>query len=228
MIFPIAEVFHSIQGEGYWTGTPMMFVRLAGCSVGKQVSTTTDTGNKYPGSPFLQVNHQPAWLCHSYDGKPFWCDTDFNKYKEMTGEELLTECSEEHVCFTGGEPLIHLGDLIPLINKFTEYVQVHIETSGTVDWGCEPLVDIWLTVAPKQGYLPGMLERADEIKVLVDENTSLTGFPAAILEHPRVYLQPINYETEVCKESLENCLRILRTFPQWKLSAQLHKLIGVR
>lgn len=34
MKYPIAETFYSLQGEGYWAGTPAFFVRLAGCSVG--------------------------------------------------------------------------------------------------------------------------------------------------------------------------------------------------
>ena len=37
MLYPVAEVFHSIKGEGFWTGVPMKFIRLAGCTVGKVV-----------------------------------------------------------------------------------------------------------------------------------------------------------------------------------------------
>ena len=32
MTLRVLEIFDSIQGEGHWTGTPMTFVRLAGCN----------------------------------------------------------------------------------------------------------------------------------------------------------------------------------------------------
>jgi organic radical activating enzyme len=31
--YHISDTFYSIQGEGVWTGTPMFFIRLAGCNV---------------------------------------------------------------------------------------------------------------------------------------------------------------------------------------------------
>ncbi|MGK7880776.1 MAG: 7-carboxy-7-deazaguanine synthase QueE, partial [Crocosphaera sp.] len=31
--YPIVETFHSLQGEGTWTGTNAFFIRLAGCDV---------------------------------------------------------------------------------------------------------------------------------------------------------------------------------------------------
>ena len=31
--YPIAETFHSLQGEGAWAGTNAFFIRLAGCDV---------------------------------------------------------------------------------------------------------------------------------------------------------------------------------------------------
>lgn len=33
MIYKIAETFYSLQGEGDWAGTPMYFIRLAGCNI---------------------------------------------------------------------------------------------------------------------------------------------------------------------------------------------------
>ncbi|KKK67234.1 hypothetical protein LCGC14_2956090, partial [marine sediment metagenome] len=105
---PVAEIFHSIQGEGQYAGTPMLFIRLAGCSVGKPQSakTSDDWANtKISGSslgravPILRTS-RTAWLCHTYDGRPFWCDTDFNKKLDATPEWLLSDCWEKHICLT--------------------------------------------------------------------------------------------------------------------------------
>lgn len=31
--YPVNEIFYSLQGEGYWTGTPAMFIRFSGCNL---------------------------------------------------------------------------------------------------------------------------------------------------------------------------------------------------
>ena len=31
--YPIVEIFHSVQGEGYHTGTPSIFIRFGGCNL---------------------------------------------------------------------------------------------------------------------------------------------------------------------------------------------------
>jgi len=43
MIYPVNEMFLSIQGEGYWTGKAMQFIRLSGCN---QDCTFCDTDHK--------------------------------------------------------------------------------------------------------------------------------------------------------------------------------------
>ncbi|STL83083.1 7-carboxy-7-deazaguanine synthase; queosine biosynthesis [Escherichia coli] len=34
MQYPINEMFQTLQGEGYFTGVPAIFIRLQGCPVG--------------------------------------------------------------------------------------------------------------------------------------------------------------------------------------------------
>jgi organic radical activating enzyme len=213
---PIAEEFSSIQGEGFWTGTPMRFVRLAGCSVGLYQKAR---------APNLLTGKQ-AWECHTHDGRAFWCDTDFNKRYIRTPEDLLHAITETHLCITGGEPLIH--NLEPLINAAVDRsIHVHIETSGTIEL---PSIwkRIWYTVSPKLGVLESVVKRADEIKLLVDEHFNLLKIPWFIEQHELVYLQPINGEREINQENVKRCLRILETYPNWRLSLQIQKVIGVR
>jgi len=242
MKIPLAEHFHSIQGEGQWVGTPMHFVRLPGCSVGRHIVPGWSEVQT-PERPPLLPTGKPAWLCHSFNSTPFWCDTDFGKYKEMEGEELLDQTWENHICLTGGEPLIHKE----VVNFFRTQCQIHekqlhIETSGTIDfwWEAErrevydPSRE-WITVSPKQRWTPYMVHHADELKLLISAAHDMyTTVDPAFLSHPNVYLSPINRvgsthgAEEIDQQSLALCQEILRHFPHWKLSVQLHKYLGVR
>jgi 7-carboxy-7-deazaguanine synthase len=217
--FPVAEEFHSIQGEGRWTGTPMHFVRLAGCCVG-------DPG-VLGDFPMLKTG-RTAWGCHTYDGRSFVCDTDFNLRKWMEFEEILDDTKESHICLTGGEPLIHGDKILDFIEKAGGHdICVHVETSGTIAMDF-PHMNVWLTVSPKHGALGYMISQADEVKLLVDKNFDLSKLPPAVLHHPLVYVQPINEELSVNKANVQRCFDILNANPHWNLSVQLHKFIGVR
>lgn len=214
---PIAETFHSLQGEGLYTGTPMHFVRFAGCSVGKP-----QTGK---GEPQVHLKTgKLAWECHTYDGRAFWCDTDFNKYKSMTIDQILEETYEEHLCITGGEPLLHPDVINHLVVRFKGLV--HIETSGTIDIPFPyQRGRLWVTVSPKHGYKQTMIDRADEIKLLVDKYFDDTKAPTG---KGLVYIQPINGEMYIDKYNVDMCVELLKKHPQWRLSMQLHKILGVR
>lgn len=229
-LFPIAETFDSIQGEGLYTGTRMFFIRFAGCSVGKKI-------------PVSEKGSLPIYAerCTTYDGRSFVCDTDFRTKETLTLEQLMDRIPKgvEHICITGGEPLIQ-----PL-EKFFDYVanntpyKVHIETSGTIDirktWPSWDPADsygdsawLWITVSPKLAVLPEMLKLASEIKLLVDDGFDLEKLPKEIFDHDLVYLSPINEEFSLNKDNLNKCIKILSDHPKWRLAMQAHKVWGVR
>ena len=215
---PIAEDFHSLQGEGYWVGTPMHFVRLAGCSVGNS------NGNNVP-LPMLFTGER-AWECCTYDGRAFACDTDFKFHRWASFDELLDNTWENHICITGGEPLMHMEKLERFIAETQRRdIKVHVETSGTIEWG---MSEVWISVSPKKDVLDEMIHTADEIKLLVDEGFDLATVPLAILNHHHVYLQPINGEFTLDENNLKRCMDILRIRPAWYMSVQTHKLLGLR
>lgn len=205
---PISEIFTSPQGEGLWSGTLMVFVRFAGCSVGKQ--------------PFIPGN------CCTYDGRKFDCDTDFSRSQWLTIEQLLERVANiTHVCLTGGEPLDHkIGPIVSELIRNEHFV--HLETSGT-----KPLYkDIypppqWTSCSPKQGMLAEWWEQADEFKFLVDEEFE-SEFVPKLGGNKYIWLQPVNYRDCVDKDNLQRCLRIMEKHQNWRLSPQIHKLIGVR
>lgn len=201
----------------------MHFIRLAGCSVG-QAATGTEV------FPMLKTQNE-AWMCHTYDGRPFFCDTDFGFHHWANFAELLDDTWEEHVCITGGEPLIHKDKLAQFIEEAHDRgIMVHIETSGTIDWRADLVINklVWISVSPKQDVLPEMIDAADEIKLLVDEKFDISYIPREVLHHPLVYIQPINDELMVRKDNFERCMMILRIHPEWHLSVQTHKLLNLR
>jgi len=238
MKVPLAEHFHSLQGEGYWVGTPMHFLRLPGCSVGRTVTSgdviEVDRIDELSQQPVLSTGKR-AWLCRTWGGHPFWCDTDFGKYQEVELSDLLSETWEQHICITGGEPLIHkevLSAIEQAVFLSNTIKGLHIETSGTIlrrkdSW------KVWITCSPKVGYLPDVVRTADELKLLIHSD-SPDSFPAEAYSHPRVYLSPINgvgahqyLDSGLSLESFNRCRELLRSHPTWRLSVQLHKYLGL-
>ena len=240
-IYPVSEVFTSPQGEGNFAGAMMTFIRLAGCSVGKP----------YPKERY-QPREEQTWVgledmpaefpiyveqCHTWDGRGFPCDTDYRVKERLTCNQIIEQVPDdvEHICITGGEPFIH--NLVPLaMTAFDNKKEIHIETSGTV-----PLkkafpttdarvshsiqADIWITVAPKLGLLTEMVERANEIKILVDEQFDPEKLPLSVLRHPLVYLMAINYEFRVKPDNMKLVMKWHQEFPKWRIGLQLHKVL---
>lgn len=226
MQLPIAEVFDSIQGEGYWTGHPMRFIRLAGCPVGKKANEEYD--EKEIGTFPIVISK-----CKTWDGRFFDCDTDFSCHTYMTVSELLDSCWQKHICLTGGEPLIHQHQLIKLgffKDAFEKGKMIHIETSGTIEIHRNFDEDsrLWITCAPKWQYLDNMVRRADEVKILVDENLIKSKIPDVVRNHKRVYLSPINGEKEINQENVKLAYELLQYISGSALSCQWHKFLNMR
>lgn len=101
----IIEVFHSIQGEGPLTGERTTFIRTARCNL-----------------------------------RCAWCDTtySFGPGTERSIPSLLREVRRnrtEHVCLTGGEPLLQAESLALARELSRRGSQVVVETGGSLDVG---------------------------------------------------------------------------------------------
>lgn len=225
-LVPLAEHFHSVQGEGHWVGTPMHFIRTPGCPVGSRATADFVAAN-FGTIPILQSGKRGS-KCQTYDGRYFDCDTDFHLNLSRTVESLLEETWEHHICLTGGEPLIHQNqawwkELFLVANE--RRIMIHIETSGTIQ--PNEKYSAWLTVAPKANFLQMVVFGANEVKLLVDEHFDIDKMPH-VNDYQHVFLSPINGEKTVDHSNVERCLDILQEHPNWKLSAQWHKFLGVR
>jgi len=113
-VIPISEIFYSIQGEGKYCGAPSVFVRVGGCNL------------KCPG--FGDRG------CDSF----YAVDKSFkNEWKLMDIEEIKKEIEKylkfnPHLVLTGGEPMLYIDKLYPLIEWFSG--EVTIETNATIDF----------------------------------------------------------------------------------------------
>jgi 7-carboxy-7-deazaguanine synthase len=205
----LVERFHALQGEGLYTGTPMTFLRLPGCSVGHKVCRHCDT----------EFDHVARW----HGGG------------EYSFREIEVFClPHQHVCITGGEPFDNDPLLTDLVKVLCGWRTVHVETSGTVPLPA-PFLDYgtFLTVSPKPGWLPEVLKHASEIKVIVPGLSTSDGWPTLndalcwkAAGHA-VFLQPRNDRHGINAENLALCQDLCMKH-DLRLSVQLHKFLKTR
>ncbi len=194
---PIVETFHSVQGEGAWTGTNAFFIRLAGCDVG-------------------------CWFC---DTKESW---NLRRHPQREIVELVAEAIAANpaiVVITGGEPLMH--DLTELSNSLHNVgLRVHLETSGAHPFSGR---FNWVTLSPKVSKPPheSVYAHASELKIVVANTQDLiwaeqqsTKVSTSVIR----YLQA-EWNTE---ESRVLIFDYVLRHPQWRISVQTHKMLGVR
>jgi len=227
----VNEIFETIQGEGSFTGTPSIFVRLQGCPVG---CPWCDTQHTWDVLPDKRISADII-LLKSADS-PTYFETSSSGLLALLAEQKYTA---NHVVITGGEPCMY--DLIELTSAAIDKgFSVQIETSGTYEVKCHP--ETWVTVSPKINMKAGMpiltqaMRRANEIKhpiamqKHVDELDALLkseGMPTRLTNaknsgHPLVYLQPISQQQRATELAISTCIE-----RNWRLSVQLHKYLGV-
>ena len=191
------EHFYTIQGEGYYTGHAAYFIRLGGCDVG----------------------------CVWCDVKESW---EANKHPQYELNEIVSwveKANAKLVVITGGEPLMH--DLSELTTLFkSKNIQTNIETSaahpisGAWDWVC---------VSPKKFKAPltESIIHADELKVVIFNKSDFewaVKHASAVKANCKLYLQP---EWDKSKEILPLIIDFVKENPQWKISLQTHKFMGI-
>lgn len=196
--YPVVEIFHSVQGEGAWAGVNAVFIRLGGCDV----------------------------HCHFCDTKESW---NANLHPLQTIDDIALTVGRINpaiAVITGGEPLMHNLDPLTAAIRLATKTPIHLETSGAHPKSGD--FD-WVTLSPKQFKPPhaSVYDRVHELKVVVSDVEDLQW---AEFQSTRVssntlrYLQPEWGKPTAQKLTLDYIL----AHPQWRMSLQTHKYLGVR
>ena len=195
----IKEIFLSVQGEGCHTGVPSIFIRFSGCN--------------------LRCN---------------FCDTEHDDGSLMSDDHIIQEVKKhraQQIVLTGGEPSIQIDNEFIALLKQSTGLPVAIETNGT-----RKLPDgiDWVTVSPKadwhfNGEGDIKVTHADELKV-VDMGQDLVQYfkLECVDESTVMLLQPCHVSSQIqWEKNVASTVKRVLMNPEWRLSLQTHKYIGI-
>lgn len=211
MSYAVKEIFYTLQGEGAQAGRAAVFCRFAGC-------------NLWSG----REQDRAAAICK-------FCDTDFADVNGPGGgkfahaDALATAVEEKwpassaagkrFVVCTGGEPLLQLdAGLIEALHE--RGFEIAVETNGTI---AAPAGIDWVCVSPKAGA--EFVQRSgDELKLVFPQAEFEPGdFSGLVFRH--FFLQPMDGLERAA--NTERAVRYCMEHPQWRLSLQTHKILGI-
>jgi 7-carboxy-7-deazaguanine synthase (Cx14CxxC type) len=211
MTYAVKEIFYTLQGEGARAGRAAVFLRFAGCNLWNGV----------------EADRAGA--------KCTFCDTDFvgtdgtkgGKYADaqslaaaVAAEWPKDNYAQPYVVCTGGEPLLQLDEALIAALHIHDF-EIAIETNGTV---LPPPGIEWICVSPKAGN-ELVIESGQELKLVYPQD----GAPPekfADLLFDNYFLQPMDGPDREAntRAAVAYCLK----HPQWRLSLQTHKYLGIR
>lgn len=196
MSYLVKEIFYSIQGEGINCGRPALFIRFAGCNLRCTVKS-----------------------------QGFDCDTDFFDGDMMSIGEMdeaihstLFGKRPSLVVLTGGEPLLQV-DKAMLSYLRDKGFEIAVETNGTrsipsgIDWVC---------VSPKRRSKI-VVEKADELKYVLAAGQKPFDVP---VKARWKLISPAFRGMEPDPDAIAWCRDYVLAHPEYRLSLQVHKLIG--
>ncbi len=196
-VLPVMEYFYTIQGEGFYSGVPCYFIRLAGCDVGCSFCDVKESWEK-DNHPLYSIEQIVAWVS----------STNANK-----------------VVITGGEPLMHqLNGICKLFH--IQQIDCHIETSGAHpysgnwDW-------FTLSPKKRKLPLEENYKKADELKVIISRANDFhfaEQQAEKVSSVCKLYLQP---EWSKDSEILNSIIEYVKEHPDWSISLQTHKFMNI-
>jgi 7-carboxy-7-deazaguanine synthase len=210
MTYSVKEIYYTLQGEGAQTGRAAVFLRFAGC-------------NLWSG---LEKDRESA-TCR-------FCDTDFvgtdgtggGKFADAAAlaravfQQWPSGKGKPYVVCTGGEPLLQLDKAL-VVALHEQGFEIGIETNGTL---LPPAGIDWICVSPKADAEQKLMH-GDELKLIYPQ----AGAPPerfAGQDFRNFFLQPMDNADRAA--NTDAATRYCLEHPQWRLSLQTHKLIGIR
>lgn len=200
------EIFPTLQGEGPYSGWPAVFIRLGGCNL----------------------------ACD-------FCDTEFESFAQMPLAEILNQTLNfaskgniKLVVITGGEPFRQ--PITKLCAALLENdLMVQIETNGTLYQPIDERVDVICSPKNVNGKYaqirPDLLERISAFKFIVsahDKNYSNVSEIGQSFYNVPTYVQPMDEQDEAKNRANLAYAVTLATQNGYRLSIQLHKLLGIK
>lgn len=196
--FPLMELFHTLQGEGFHTGKSAVFIRLAGCDVG----------------------------CIWCDVKESWDANEHPEVSENYIVDQVLSYNTKFAVITGGEPTLY--NLTSLVNKLKQNnVYTAIETAGTnhfsdnLDWIC-------FSPKKFKNPKESIYKLADELKVVIyhpsDLEWALEHQKKISNKECQLYIQP---EWSKMDTRMPLIINFLKENPKWRLSVQTHKFLNI-
>ena len=210
MSYAVKEIFLTLQGEGAHAGRASVFCRFAGCNLwtGREQDRSSATC-KFCDTDFVGTD---GTLGGRYASADELADTIATQW---TGAN-----ANRYVVLTGGEPLLQVdAELIDALHA--RGFEIGVETNGTV---APPAGIDWICVSPKAGA-ELVVHSGHELKLVYPQPQAMPEkFEGLTFE--RFSLQPMDGPDAISNtaHAVDYCLR----HPQWRLSVQTHKTLGIR
>lgn len=210
MSYAIKEIFLTLQGEGAHAGRAAVFCRFAGCNLwtGREQDRVAAVC-KFCDTDFVGTD---GTLGGRYDTADQLADTIATQW---TGGE-----ADRYVVITGGEPLLQLdAKLIAALHG--RGFAIGVETNGTIS---PPDGIDWLCVSPKAGS-ELRVQGGDELKLVYPQDGAMPE-QFESLGFARFSLQPMDGPD--VHDNTTRAIAYCLNHPQWRLSLQTHKTLGIR
>lgn len=213
MTYSVKEMYYTLQGEGAQSGRPAVFLRFAGCNLwsGRERDRSTAVC-QFCDTEFVGTDGQ--------GGGKFSSATQLAAAAARLWPKSEVLASPYVVC-TGGEPLLQL-DRAAIDALHAHGFEIGVETNGTI---AAPQGLDWICVSPKAGA--NVVQRSgNELKLVypqLEPEAQPERFEALAFTHH--FLQPLDGadKDKNTLAAIQYCLQ----HPNWKLSLQIHKLIGI-